>query len=81
MSFTVQVVSPGKLTDAQKRVWLNARDAFIKAGGAESAPSGVTLDNSGLVRQVHFYKHGGVEPVAKVLVNADGSLQARVEWI
>jgi hypothetical protein len=80
MSFTMRLVSPARLTDAPMRVWLEARDTFLAAGGSADDPSAVMLDDTGRVREVLLYKDNAVDLKARVRVRADGKFEP-VEWI
>ena len=80
MSITMRLVSPARLADAPMRRWLEGLDAFRKAGGSDDTPSAVLLDEAGNVREILFYKSGGVDLLARVRVGEDGTLK-RVEQL
>jgi hypothetical protein len=79
-SVTTRLVSPAKLEEPQLRIHLQARDAFLAAGGSEAAPSATVLDEAGNVVEALFYKDNGVDPIARVRVGPGGKFQP-VEWL
>ena len=80
MSITLRLVSPARLEDAPMRRWVEGRDAYVAAGGSPDTPSAVMLDGAGHVREILFYKTGGIELLARVRVDEDGALK-RVEQL
>lgn len=80
MTIVRQLVSPAHLTDAQRRIWLGGRDAFLAAGGSAIAPSAVVLNESGSVLEVILYRENAVDRLARVPVGVGGKFQP-IEWI